>query len=273
MAISATLSPRLLLVEDDEELLAVLQDVLSEEGYAVTAVSSLDAALAEVNAQVFDLILSDVIGWKAEDPLQGVEHLRMQVQPTPVGLVTGWKLSEEAVKAKGFACLVSKPFELDDLLTLVAESVARPLTPEQERQAEVVRRYCEAIDARDWQTCVALCSDDVRYYPSPNSLFDRQKAIIGRDGVRDQLNYNQMVAPDFRYESYRFYGRPDGIAVRYHATIATPDSAPALGGGRQPLVGSIVFHVEGEQITQIGYRLGAAQLHAWTHVQQKGAQA
>ncbi len=262
MAISATPSPRLLLVEDDEELLTVLEDVLSEEGYTVTAVSSLDAALAEVNTQVFDLILSDVIGWKAEEPLQGVERLRTQVQTTPVGLVTGWKLDEEMVKARGFACLVSKPFELDDLLALVAECVARPLTPEQERQAEVVRRFCAAIDARDWETCVRLCSEEVRYFPSPGSLFDRQKAILGRKGVRDQLEYNQRVAPDFRYESYRLYGRPDGIAARYQATIATPE-------GRQSLVGSIVFHVEGGQITQIGYRLGAAQLSAWTAVQHK----
>jgi hypothetical protein len=72
MALSATSSPRILLVEDDQELLVVLQDVLSEEGYEVTTAATLEAALAEVNTRVFDLIFSDVVGWKQEEPLQGV---------------------------------------------------------------------------------------------------------------------------------------------------------------------------------------------------------
>ena len=255
-------SPRLLVVEDDKEICDIMLDVLAEEGYAVSGAASLDKALAQVNTQVFDLILADVIGWTAQAPLQAVERLRDQAQPTPVGLMTGWNLSEEAIKEKGFACLVKKPFDLDDLLSLVAEVVARPLTPEQERQAQVVRRYCEAIDAHDWQACAALCRDDVYYYPSPNSLFDRKQEVIGRAALLEQLEYNSVVAPDVHYEAYSLYGRPGGMAVRYLATIGTPER-------RTSFVGSILFHLEGEQIVQIGYRLDAQHLQAWRQMQQK----
>ncbi len=254
--------PRLLVVEDDDEIQAIVLDVLTEEGYAVTGAASLAEALAQVNTLVFDLILADAIGWTANAPLQSVERLRDHAQPTPVGLITGWRISEEEVKERGFACLIKKPFDLNDLLTRVAEGVARPLTLEQERQAEVARRYCQAIDAHDWQACAALCREDVRYYPSPNSLFDRKQPVIGRAGVLEQLDYNSQAAPDIHYEAYYLYGRPDGIAVRYLATIATP-------AGRKPFAGSILFQVEGEQVIQIGYGLDAEHLRAWTQLQQK----
>lgn len=254
--------PRLLIVEDDRETRDVVLDLLAEEGYTVICAASLDEALAQVNNQVFDLVLADVVGWTADAPLQAVERLRDQAQPTPVSLLTSWNLHEEAVKAQGFVRLLKKPFDLADLLTLVAELVARPLTPEQERQADVVRRYCEAIDAHDWQVCAALCREDARYYPTPNSIFDRKQEVIGRAALVEQLEYNAVVAPDIHYLSYSLYGRPEGIAVRYLATIGTPNH-------RKQFAGSILFQVEGEQVVQIGYRLDAEHLQAWTHLQQK----
>src|SRR5215472_114390 len=96
--------PHLLVAEDDEELGAILLDLLTEEGYAVTSAASLDEALAQMNTQVFDLILTDILGWNEQAPLQGVEQLRVRAQLTPVCLLTGWGLSEETVKAQGFAC-------------------------------------------------------------------------------------------------------------------------------------------------------------------------
>ena len=254
--------PRLLVVEDDQETRDVVLDLLIEEGYTVVSAASLDEALAQVNNQVFDLILADVVGWTTHAPLQAVERLRDQAQPTPVGLFTSWNLSEEAITAQGFARLLKKPFDLADLLTLVAELVARPLTPEQERQAEVVRRYCEAVDAHDWQACAALCREDVRYYPTPDSIFDRKQIVIGRAALVEQLEYNAVVAPNIHYLSYSLYGRPEGIAVRYLATIGTPKQ-------RKQFAGSILFQVEDGQVVQIGYQLDAEHLRAWTHVQRK----
>ena len=262
MAQATQLPPRLLLVEDDQETRAIVLDVLSDEGYVVSSASSLAEALVQVNTQVFDLILTDVVEWKAEAPLQGVERVREQAQPTPVGVFTGWNVSEEVMKAKGFACLLKKPFDLSDLLTLVAEFVARPLTAQQEARAEVVRRYCAAIDAHDWEACAALCCGDVRYYPTPDSLFDRKVEVVGRAALVEQLRYNAVVAPDIHYLSYSLYGRPGGIAVRYLATIGTPEA-------RTSFTGSILFAVEDGQVAQIGYRLDAEHLRAWEYMQQK----
>ncbi len=166
------------------------------------------------------------------------------------------------MSAQGFARLLKKPFDLSDLLTLVAELVARPLTSEQERQADVVRRYCEAIDAHDWQACAALCCEDVRYFPTPDSIFDRKQEVLGRAALVEQLEYNAVVAPDIHYLSYSLYGRPEGIAVRYLTTIGTPNH-------RKQFAGSALFEVENGQVVQIGYRLDAGRLYAWTHVQQR----
>ena len=83
-----------------------------------------------------------------------------------------------------------------------------------------------------------------------------------RAALLEQLDYNTRIAPDVHYETYSLYGRPDGIAVRYLATIATPS-------GRAPLVGSILFQVADGQIIQIGYQTNEDRVEAWSHAQQK----
>src|SRR5262245_34594942 len=127
MALADSFPPRLLLIEGDEELLLVLAEMLAEEGYLVKAVPTLAEALTAVQTQAFDLLLHTVVGWAAEEPLAAVERLRDQAQPTPVALMTRWNLGKEEASEREFVCLISKPFDLDDLLAQVAACLARPL--------------------------------------------------------------------------------------------------------------------------------------------------
>ena len=112
---TATQELRLLLVTEDQDLGEVLCEFLRDEGYAAFMASSVEDALALVTTQTFDVILSDFFRQRDQVPYHSVEHLRQAAQPTPVGIMSASNLTAEEVEQRGFACLLKKPFELDDL--------------------------------------------------------------------------------------------------------------------------------------------------------------
>ena len=132
-------APRLLVVDDDQELLDTLQQVLSDEGYQVRAVASLSEALVLLNEQTFDFILTDSFRAPPDPPLHSVLSLLTRAAPTPVGVMTAWNLSEQEAQQAGFACLIRKPFDLDAFMATLAACINQPLTPEQAQQARIVR--------------------------------------------------------------------------------------------------------------------------------------
>lgn len=54
------MTKRILLVEDERTLCLLYEEELSREGYAVTAVTDAEAALAALKAGAFDLIITDI---------------------------------------------------------------------------------------------------------------------------------------------------------------------------------------------------------------------
>ncbi|MGZ3583657.1 MAG: response regulator [Ktedonobacterales bacterium] len=114
----------LLIVEDSAEIRETLELVLTEEGYKVSLAPDLSRAFALVSEQTFDLVLTDLFTFSQVDPLQSVSQLRVHVAPTPIGVISGWQVDPEYAKRQGFAFLLTKPFELEDLLACVATCLA-----------------------------------------------------------------------------------------------------------------------------------------------------
>mgnify|MGYP001350331320 CR=1 FL=1 len=110
---------QLLLVEDDADLGEVIQNFLSDEGYEVHLATSIAGALALADSHAFSLVLTDLLSHSHEYPLYAAEPLLERLRPTPVGILTGWPLTEELAREQGFAFLLRKPFDLDDLLAVV----------------------------------------------------------------------------------------------------------------------------------------------------------
>lgn len=114
---------RVLIVEDDARLLAVMKDVLTETGEILvqTATSGLDAglALAEFNpdAVVLDVMLEDIPGSAV------VRRLRQSPLGRSVRIVaiSGRAAPEDIdeIKAAGADIFLAKPFEPRDLLKAI----------------------------------------------------------------------------------------------------------------------------------------------------------
>lgn len=116
---------RLLLVDDDADLLKLLSMRLSAAGYQVTPVGSAEAALAQIAVQRPHLVLSDV-QLPGKDGLALFDAIRERHPALPVILLTAHGTIPDAVEAtaRGVYTYLTKPFDGKALLDTIAQALA-----------------------------------------------------------------------------------------------------------------------------------------------------
>ncbi len=110
---------RILLAEDDESMRLYLARALEKVGYSVTAVDRGTAALPLLEAEPFDLLLTDIV----MPEMDGIELAQKAAVLAPdmrVMFITGFAaVALKASKAAPSAKVLSKPFHLKDLVAEV----------------------------------------------------------------------------------------------------------------------------------------------------------
>ena len=132
-----TPQPRILVVEDEEAMIAGLEYALSKEGFAVTVARDGTAGISEASKGGFDLVLLDLMLPKRSG-FEVLAALRAKDSETPVVVLTA--KGQEADKVRGFDLgaddYVTKPFGLAELLARIrarlrgrsaAEAVPEPM--------------------------------------------------------------------------------------------------------------------------------------------------
>jgi DNA-binding response OmpR family regulator len=116
----------IMVVEDEPDIRELTAVALRDEGYRVVAVADHAAALAHLRAFRFGLILADSEGVVA-DPWAGLQALRDAAGRSPVVIYSAHSPARFAGHAeRGFARLLAKPFDLDDLLAIVRAHLPAP---------------------------------------------------------------------------------------------------------------------------------------------------
>ncbi len=110
----------ILLVDDEPMIRLPLGEALSESGHDVTLASDGAEAIACIDAQPFDLVVSDVRLPKA-DGFAIRKHLRANAPDTDLVLMSAYGTIEEAIAGMKRAApeYVSKPFDVEELVVLV----------------------------------------------------------------------------------------------------------------------------------------------------------
>ena len=123
---------RILIADDEDSLRWVLEKGFRSAGYQVTAVKDGTAALREVEAGPFDLILLD-IRMPGIDGLTLLSQLREKRPDALVVIMTAHGTMETAIAAmqQGAYDYLAKPFDIDEALLLTERALAaRRLTQE-----------------------------------------------------------------------------------------------------------------------------------------------
>jgi len=119
-----------LLVDDEDALLRTLSMNLRARGYDVTTAGDGEAALAELRAQVADVVILDL----GLPGISGVEVLRQlrTWSSVPVIVLSARHGSNDKVEALdvGADDYVTKPFGIDELLARLRSAVRRAGAPE-----------------------------------------------------------------------------------------------------------------------------------------------
>ncbi|MCC6858333.1 MAG: sigma-54-dependent Fis family transcriptional regulator [Bryobacterales bacterium] len=113
-------SPRILVVDDDENLRWVLQTQLEDMGYAVTTAAGGQEALAAIERDPPALVLTD-LKMPGLSGLELLEKVRSDCPELPVVLITAFGTIQSAVQAMkaGAYDYLTKPIDYDELALVV----------------------------------------------------------------------------------------------------------------------------------------------------------
>jgi nitrogen regulation protein NR(I) len=117
--------PEILIIEDDQSTASALARMLEAEGYSVSVNGRGDDGLRQARESSWDLVLTD-LRLPGMNGLDLVAQLHATRPRLPIILMTAHGTTQTAIEAtKLGACeYLVKPFEADELLDLVASSVA-----------------------------------------------------------------------------------------------------------------------------------------------------
>jgi CheY-like chemotaxis protein len=118
---------RVLVVEDNQEILRSLGDLLRDHGCRVIEALNGTTALARIEAEAVDVVLTDlampgISGWEV------ASACRERCPEARVGLITGFgdQLEPEKLERHGIEFVVAKPFSAEELVRVVGTALRGP---------------------------------------------------------------------------------------------------------------------------------------------------
>jgi len=185
------MNQRLLVVDDDDELRALLQTYLGEQGFAVTSVADGAAMRAAMTAESFDLVILDVM-MPGEDGLALCRDLRAKSR-IPILMLTarGDELDRIIGLEMGADDYLPKPFHPRELLARIRSILRRVQDAAGEGPARELRfngwtldlgaRHLVGADG----VAVPLSSGEFRLL---QALAENANRVMSRDRLMDVLS-------------------------------------------------------------------------------------
>jgi PAS domain S-box-containing protein len=120
---AAAVSGTALLVEDNADVAEVSREMLIQLGYTVRHAANAERALALLDRQTFDLVLSDIVMPGKLDGVELARTIRQRQPRLPVVLVTGY--AAQASTAPAEFLVLRKPYRFEELRRAIAQVTSR----------------------------------------------------------------------------------------------------------------------------------------------------
>ena len=146
----------ILIVDDEQDILDLLSDALTDEGYITHCATTGPEAIDKVARCLPNLLIQDI--WLKDQNFDGLHILSKlkNIYPDfPVIMMSGHGTVETAVKATkiGAYDFIEKPFKIEKLLLLVKRALE---AAHLKRQLTVMRQESKVLDTEIYGTSVAI---------------------------------------------------------------------------------------------------------------------
>ena len=130
--------PKILVVDDEENVLLTITTILGDRGYAVETASGGREAIARIRKEPFDLVLTD-LSMKECDGLEVLAAVREHSSDTVAIMLTGYATLDSAIEAirRGAYDYLTKPTNIDEMVQAIERGLEkRRLTLELRRRVD-----------------------------------------------------------------------------------------------------------------------------------------
>ncbi|OGP90546.1 MAG: hypothetical protein A2156_13180 [Deltaproteobacteria bacterium RBG_16_48_10] len=115
---------RILVIDDEDSVRDILSRMLKTKGHKVVVAPNGEEGIERFRAEAFDLVFTDLgmpklSGWDVGKTIKGINP------KTPIAMITGWgvELDREKLSESGIDLIISKPFNFDQVIDVVAEAM------------------------------------------------------------------------------------------------------------------------------------------------------
>jgi len=187
---------RVLIVDDEAGVRDSLRMILKDH-YEPTVVTNGEAALAELEGGLFELVLLDII-MPGMDGLEVLEHIKQRPRAPQVVMLTATKTVKTAVQAMKLGAFdyVTKPFDVEELLLIIERALQ---TAALSREVEALR---SEVGSRFGFDNIIGNSENIRSVLGTVSLVAPLKTTVlitgesgtGKELIAKALHYNSPRA-------------------------------------------------------------------------------
>jgi CheY-like chemotaxis protein/anti-sigma regulatory factor (Ser/Thr protein kinase) len=112
----AARSARVLVIDDEPEILTAIGDLLRHDGHVPTLCGDPEEAAGLLERSPFDLVITD-LGMPGLSGWDVARLVKLRAPGTAVAMITGWsdRIDAEYARTNGVEHVIAKPFRRDDL--------------------------------------------------------------------------------------------------------------------------------------------------------------